>query len=81
MVRVVWSDPDAESEKVQGLLHAMLDAKRKVGEQTESLNPETFQKFLRAKTKQIKDTLGCEKVQFSVSVEGGKVKFKAAKAD
>ncbi len=81
VVRVVWSDPDAESEKVQGLLHAMLDAKRQVGEPTESLNPDVFQKFLRTKTKQIKDTLGCEKVQFSVSVEGGKVKFKATKAD
>ena len=81
VVRVVCSDPDAEVEKVQALLRAMQEAKRQVGERAESLDAAAFQKFIRDKTKQIKDTLGCDKVQFSVSVEGGKVKFKATKAD
>jgi hypothetical protein len=81
VVRVVCSDPDTEAEKIEGLLRAMRDAKRQVGEPAESLDAATFQKFIREKTRQIKDTLGCDKVQFSVSVEGGKVKFKAAKAE
>ena len=79
-VRVICSDPDAETEKVRQLFSAMQEAKRRVGENVDSLDPATFQKFIKNKTIQIKDTLGCNKVQFSVSIEGGKVKFKAAKA-
>ena len=81
VVRVVCSDPAAETEKVEQLLRAMLEAKRQVGERADGLDAAAFQKFVRDKTKQVKDALGCEKVQFSVSVEEGKVKFKATKAE
>ena len=81
IVRVVCSDPDAETDKVRQLLEAMLEARKKVGESASGLDPAAFHKFIKAKTKQVKETLGCSKVQFSVSVEGGKVKFKAAKAE
>jgi hypothetical protein len=81
IVRVVCSDPEAEAEKVEQLLRAMRDAKRQIGERADGLDAATFQRFLREKTQQVKDTLGCDKVQFSVSIEGGKVKFKATKAD
>ena len=80
-VRVVCSDPDAESEKVSQLLRGMEKARRQVGEPAHTIDPAAFHKFIKAKTQQVKDSLGCEKVRFSVSVEGGKVKFKAAKAD
>jgi hypothetical protein len=80
-VRVICSDPDAETEKVRQLLRAMQEAKRRVGESIDGLDAATFHKFIKNKTKQVKDTLGCNKVQFSVSIEGGKVKFKAAKAE
>jgi hypothetical protein len=33
------------------------------------------------KTRQLKESLGCERVQFSISVEEGRVKFKAVKSD
>jgi hypothetical protein len=79
-VRVVCSDPEQEPEKVDLLLKAMLDAKRQAGERADNIDPQAFRKFVRDKTKQLKDSLGCEKVQFSVTVEEGKVKFKAAKA-
>jgi hypothetical protein len=79
-VRVVCSDPDAETEKVTQLLRAMREAKRRIGESFDSLDAGTFHKFIKSKTKQVKDTLGCDRVQFSVSIEGGKVKLKAAKA-
>jgi hypothetical protein len=59
----------------------MQDAKRRAGDRTGGLDAAAFQKFIQEKTQQIKDKLGCDKVQFSVSVEGGKVKFKATKAD
>ena len=80
-VRVVCSDPDAETEKVSRLLQAMQDARRRVGESADSIDAAAFHKFIKDKVKQVKDSLGCDKVQFSVSVEGGKVKFKATKAE
>ena len=80
-VRVVCSDPEQESEKVDQLLQAMLEARRKVGERTDNIDPFAFQKLIREKTRQIRESLGCQKVQFSVSIEDGKVKFKAAKVD
>ena len=79
-VRVVCSDPDAETEKVSQLLQAMQEARKQAGETARSLDAAAFHKFIKDKTQQIKDALGCDKVQFSVSVEGGKVKFKATKA-
>lgn len=79
--RVVCSDPEMEKEKVERLLKAMVEAKRQVGERVDNIDPLAFQKFVREKTKQIKESLGCEKVQFSVAVEDGKVKFKAVKAE
>jgi len=79
-VRVVCSDPEGEPEKVDRIFKAMISAQRKVGQKVENVDPARFQKFIRDKTKQIKAALGCDKVQFSVSVENGKVKFKAVKA-
>lgn len=80
-VRIVCSDPEAEEEKVDQLLNAMREARRQTGETSSGLDPAAFHKFIKDKTKQIKDTLGCDKVQFSVSIEDGKVKFKATKAE
>jgi len=80
-IRVICSNPDGEKDKVDQLLKAMLEAKRQVGEPVDSIDPVAFSKFVREKTQQIKESLGCERVQFSVSVENGKVKFKAAKAE
>lgn len=80
-VRVVCADPEKETEKVEQLLKAVVDARRQVGERVDNLDPVSFAKFVKDKTKQVKESLGCEKVQFSVSVEEGKVKFKAVKSD
>jgi hypothetical protein len=81
VVRVVCSDPAAEKDKVDQLLKAVIEAKRKVGETVENIDPLSFAKFVSDKTKQIRGSLGCDKVQFTVSVEDGKVKLKATKPD
>jgi hypothetical protein len=81
VVRVTCSDPSSEKEKVDQLLKAVVEAKRTVGESVDNLDPMAFARFVGDKTKQIRESLGCEKVQFSVSVENGKVKLKAAKPD
>jgi hypothetical protein len=79
--RVVCSDPDKEKDKVDQLLKAMIDAKRQVGERADNIDPYQFSRFVSEKMRQLKQSLGCEKVQFSISVEEGRVKFKAVKAE
>lgn len=73
-----WSDPDRESDKVQELYKALVEAKQKAGEQTDSLTLESFQQFVRNKTAQLKQQKkGADQVEYSVSTEGGQVKLKA----
>ncbi|MBZ5513797.1 MAG: hypothetical protein LAN62_02945 [Acidobacteriia bacterium] len=79
--RVVCTNPEQEKEKVNELLKAMIEAKRQVGERVDNLDPYQFGQFVAKKTQELKESLGCEKVQFSISVEEGRVKFKAVKAD
>ena len=80
-VSVVCADPEKEKDKVDQLLKAVVEARRRVGERVDNIDPSSFAKFVGEKTKQVRDSLGCEKVQFSVSVEDGKVKLKAIKSD
>jgi hypothetical protein len=80
-VRVICSDPDKEMEKIGQLLQAMKDARIKAGESVGNLDAEAFHRFIKEKTRQVKTALNCDRVQFSVSIEGGKVKFKATKAE
>jgi hypothetical protein len=80
-VVVVCSDPEKEIEKVEQLLRALVEAKKKVGETADHLDPVTFTKFVQAQTQRVRESLGCSKVQFSVSVEDGKVKFRATRSD
>ena len=79
-VCVVCSDPEEEPEKVDRIFKAMISAQRRIGQKVENVDPARFRKYIRDKTKQVKASFGCDKVQFSVSVENGKVKFKAVKA-
>ena len=79
--RVVCSNPEKEKEKVDQLLKAMIEAKRQVGERVDNIDPLQFSRFVSEKTRQLKDSMGCEKVQFSVTIEEGRVKFKAVKAE
>lgn len=79
--RVVCANPEKEQEKVDQLLKAVVEARRQVGERVDNIDPASFARFVSEKTRQVKESLGCDKVQFSVSVEGGKVKFKAVKSE
>ncbi len=79
--RVVCSNPEQEKEKVDQLLKTMIEARRQVGERVDNIDPLQFTKFVTEKTRQLRQSLGCEKVQFSISVEDGRVKFKAVKGD
>ena len=73
---VAFSDPLKEAEKVQELYRTMLEAKSQAGDKAE-VNFEQFHAFVRSKTEQLKKQMGCQKVEYEVSVEGGHVKLKA----
>lgn len=74
--RVAVSDPRKESEQVQSLYRKMMDAKGHLGQKPD-LNFEQFHKFVRKKTDQLKKQMGCKQVEYTVSVEGGRVNLKA----
>lgn len=73
----LFSDVEKEGERVKDLFKAMMDAKLKTGESAGTANMESFKAFLKKKTDQIRKEYGCNSVEYSVELEGGKVKLKA----
>jgi hypothetical protein len=78
--QIVCRDPDRDQTKVDQLLEALVDAKRRVGERTDDIDPARFQQFVRDKSARLRQELGCNSVQFSVTVTDGRVRFTAVKA-
>jgi hypothetical protein len=77
LYEMACSDPDREPDKVQQLYKALVEAKQKAGEKTDSLTLDGFQNFVRTKTQQLKQQAGAEQVEYSVTMEDGQVKLKA----
>jgi hypothetical protein len=65
---------------VKGVFDALIEAKRNCGESTRDLSFARFHRLVMERTEALKEKLGCDRVMFSVDVEGGHVSFKA-KAD
>lgn len=76
-VSFVCSDAHHEVEVLQKLYNSLLDAKRSCGEPTEDLSFPKFHRLIASKADGLKQQFGCERVRFSVAVEGGHVSFKA----
>lgn len=77
---VVCSDAHSDVESVRELYNALVEAKRRCNEPTDDLSFPRFHHLIASKTDTLKERLNCERVRFSVDVEGGRVNFKA-KAD
>lgn len=77
---VVCSDAHTDVTSVRELYDALVEAKKKCNEPTDDLSFPRFHHLIASKTDQLKDQLSCNRVRFSVDVEGGRVSFKA-KAD
>jgi hypothetical protein len=82
MERAIFVCDDAHKDvtTMRQLYEALLEAKRQCGESTGDLSFPRFHHLIATKTDNLKDTLGCERVRYSVGVENGRVNFKA-KAD
>lgn len=76
----ICADAHKDVETVRNLYNALVDAKTSCGEQTDDLSFPRFHHLIATKTDKLKEHLGCDRVLFSVSVEDGRVSFKA-KAD
>jgi len=75
--QVTWQDPASEPDKVNKLFSALIEAKRKLGENADNLAEDTFKRFVQQKTEQLKRDFQCKEVEYVVEVENGQVKLRA----
>src|SRR5260370_6696620 len=74
--KVACSDVDSELSKVEALFKALSDARQTVGEKN-SANLDSFKKFVRQKTEQLKKEYDCTPVDNSLKMLKERVKLKA----
>ncbi|HEX5875044.1 MAG TPA: MXAN_5187 C-terminal domain-containing protein [Pyrinomonadaceae bacterium] len=80
-VSFVCLDAHHDVEVVKNIYTSLIEAKRRCGEPTEDLSFPKFHRLLASKADGLKQQLGCDRVRFSVAVEGGHVSFKARAED
>jgi hypothetical protein len=73
---MAFSDPENEAEKVEKLYQRLVEARTETGEKAGVPSLKDFEKFVRQKTKDLKDKGGRE-IEYTVSIENGRVKLKA----
>jgi len=73
----VCDDAHRDVPTVKQLYDALIEAKMRCGEPTEDLSFPRFHHLIASKTDKLKERLGCDRVRFSIDVEGGHVSFKA----
>jgi len=69
-------DPERERDKVRELYHKLIEARTSAGEKSGAPSLKDFERFVQQKTSDLKDK-GGRAVEYTVSVEGGRVKLKA----
>lgn len=74
---MAFSDPDSEGDKVDQLYRKLVEARAAAGDTGNTPSFEEFGKFVRQKTKQLKAKKPVSQVEYTVSLEGGRVKLKA----
>ncbi len=74
------TDVKHDVRTVKGVYDALVKAKRNCGESIHDLSFAKFHRLVMERTEAMKEKVGCDRVLFSVDVEGGHVSFKA-KAD
>ena len=75
--RMVCSEPEKESQKVDQLYEAFLQAKQSAGEETAKLTRSGFNEFVRKKTRDLQAEKHCRDVEYVVETVNGAVKLKA----
>src|SRR5262245_23861403 len=75
--RIVCSHPEQETEKVERLFQAFVEAKRSAGEKVDKLSHAGFAEFVRKKTKDLQKQNASVDVEYVVETIDGQVKLKA----
>jgi hypothetical protein len=75
--RVVCSEPEKETQKVDQLFEAFVQAKKRAGEETSKVTRAGFDEFVRKKTKDLQTKKNCRDVEYVVETVNGQVKLKA----
>jgi len=73
----VCEDAHKDVELVQNLYRALVEAKKVCGESVENFSFPRFHRLIASRADVLKERHGCERVAFSIDVEGGHVSFKA----
>jgi len=73
----VCDDAHRDVPTVKQLYDALIEAKMRCGEPTDDLSFPRFHHLIATKTDNLKERTGCDRVRFSIDVEGGRVSFKA----
>jgi hypothetical protein len=75
---VTCSEPAQERSTVKSLFEALQEAKKQAGENPASGGSlDSFERFVKNKTDQIRQQYGCQSVEYTVEVQGGQVRLKA----
>jgi hypothetical protein len=72
-----FSDPERERQKIEKLYRKLIEARKATGESSGAPSFEEFGKFVRQKTGELKSKGSGSAVEYTVSIESGKVKLKA----
>lgn len=75
--RITCSEPERETEKVEMLFQAFVEAKKLAGEDITRLTHAGFNEFVRKKTKDLQNQKGCHEVEYVVETVDQQVKLKA----
>jgi hypothetical protein len=75
--RMTCSEPERETEKVEKLYEAFLQAKQQAGEHTGKLSRSSFNDFVLKKTRELQKQKNCKDVEYVVETVAGQVKLKA----
>jgi hypothetical protein len=73
----VCEDAHKDVELVKNVYKALMDAKKVCGEPVEDFSFPRFHRLIASQADSLKERLGCERISFSIDVEGGHVSFKA----
>jgi hypothetical protein len=71
------TDPEHDRARLHELYDAMVEAKRRIGEEAPTAKFDSFFAFVKTKTAQIRREHHCNSVEYRVEVDAGHVKLKA----
>lgn len=70
------SSPEHEKEKIYTLYEKLIEARGETGEKANAPSLKDFERFVQQKTKELQDKGGRE-IEYTVGIEGGRVRLKA----